>query len=237
MKDVATALERVKKTAIIVIAQEEQTKLELWSQMQAEIIKHNEALLPGLWGVEQDAKLALQSDLEKAKSRKLWLDSRIRYSRNYHGLSFDPLGWRNNSGWPKLVVFTTESPTMTFTASSRGSNIDPSLPVALSRPYQDVLNKLTEEANQQNKQLSLIFKMSGLIPKEAKAKADLARDRGLKVFIIAEPTKVQLEVRPVPVPLHVDPLIVGLDTSGQLWLIADFDTTPTEEAMFFYQGS
>jgi hypothetical protein len=236
MVPVAIALAKVKKTAIVVVGDDDRKQLQSWSDLQTDIIRHDQALLPTFTDLEEDARNIVQKDLNEAVAKQLWLTNRIKYSRWYHNLSLDPLGWRNKDGWPELVVFTFNSSTISFIASSRGSSILPPLPQVLADTYEDVLTRLTEDATKRGMQLRLILKFSGVIPDEAKRRMEKARQRGLeKFFVIAEPIKIEVVVEPIPVPMYDDPLIVGLDNSGQLWLIADFDTTPVEEAMFLYE--
>jgi hypothetical protein len=228
------ALDRVKREAVITMPKSEFDQIREWREKKAKNVTDLEELLGRLWDVEQVAKQEVAEKLVKAREGKTLLDNRFNYAQYYHELSFEPLSWRNVQGWPSLVVFSTGSPTVTFTATSSNSWITPSLPERLSRPYQDVLNILIRRAAKKNNQQSLIFQLDGVIPEDARAKGVEAQQRGLSVFLIAEPTRIEVVERPIPAPIDADPLLVGLDSSGQLWLIADFDTTSVEQAMFFH---
>jgi hypothetical protein len=229
-----TALARVKRDAVTIIPETERNQLVRW---QAKMVKTTEELekkVAGLWGPETARREVLTSDLWLANKRRDWLVNRVNYSQYYHELSFEPLSWRNEEGWPSLVVFDTGSPTASFEATeSNGWIAEPSdLPDVFRLPYQDVLNKLQITARRKRNRQILTFTLDGRIPDEAKEKANSARKLGLDIYMIAEPTHIVLREEPIPVPMMVDPLIVGLDKTNQLWLIADFDVTPVEVSMF-----
>jgi|GEM_PF-2037805 len=112
------------------------------------------------------------------------------------------------------------------------------LPKAITSCYSDVLAKLEGMARDHKKSLNLSSRFEGLIPEEVKRKIAEARGSFREIFIIAEPKEFQITESdvvilrpPLPEP-SPDPLVVGFDGS-QLWLIADFETTPVEEAMIF----
>lgn len=111
------------------------------------------------------------------------------------------------------------------------------LPETIASCYADVLTKLKDIAMKREKSLKFSSCFDRLIPEEVKRKIAEARALFQEIFIVAEPKKFQITENdiitflPPPQKLSSDPLVVGFDGS-QLWLIADFDTTSVEEAMF-----
>lgn len=112
--------------------------------------------------------------------------------------------------------------------------VEPNLPQNIAKQYKDVLQLLATKCSKR-KGLELICQFEGLIPREVREKIKEARELfGDQIFIVAEPGSFTFnEIVPLP---KGDPLIVGYDPSADangLWLIADFNTTPVEEAMIF----
>jgi hypothetical protein len=215
------------------------------SQNEAEI-NHINDLLRDLLGVEEQAMLVLNSRLGNIKrSREALMDKKEQMEKlekigaSYYRLSLEPLTWRDADGFPRLVVFTLKSPTFSLTArpTKGDSTVYPFLPGKIAGQYRDVLD-LLESKRQEKKGLQLTCKFEGLIPREVRQKINEARDLfGDHIFIVAEPGSLTLN-EITPLPTKRDPLIVGYDPEADadsLWLIADFDTTPVEEAMIFTQ--
>lgn len=211
-----------------------------WAQAQ---INHTKGLLDGLLGVEAEARRTIESQLSNAQSRHRILTGEgeqlgrlEKIGATYQRLSLEPLTWRNAEGFPRLVVFTLASPIFRLVAMPGNDfNIEPSLPQNIAKQYQDVLRLLATK-REKRKGLELTCRFEGLIPREVREKIKEARGTfGDQIFIIAEPGSFTLnEITPLP---KGDPLIVGYDPNADangLWLIADFDTTPVEEAMIFH---
>ncbi|TAN58354.1 hypothetical protein EPN15_01325 [Patescibacteria group bacterium] len=112
------------------------------------------------------------------------------------------------------------------------------LPDVIQSCYSDVLHKLERMSTWdgrgiRSKFFGLSCRFEGLIPKDIRQKIVEARELFKEIFVIAEPGKIEITETEVILPVHPgDPLVVGFD-GNQLWLIADFETTPVEEAMIF----
>lgn len=117
--------------------------------------------------------------------------------------------------------------------------VSPWLTSLISSCYADVFEKFRQDLTRdtsRDKEISieLCCRFEGLIPDDVKRKIVEARGLGLfkEIFIVAEPTNGFQINRTAVVAPKQDPLVVGFD-GNQLWLIAEFDTTPVEEAMIF----
>lgn len=214
-------------------------------QTQAEI-DHINGLIKDLLGVEAEAKQILQSRLFKLQyhhgalvSKGKVLQKIERISKAYRHISLEPLTWRDAEGFPRLIVFNLTSPTSSLIAMPHRNLLsDPRLPENIEKQYWDVLQLLAKRLGRNNSQygLRLTCRFEGLIPCEIRERIKEAKAFfGEQIFIIAEPGNFTIN-KVVPLP-KVDPLIVGYDPSADknsLWLIADFNTTPVEEAMVFH---
>lgn len=211
-----------------------------WAQAQ---INHTKGLLDGLLGVEAKARRTLESRFSDAQNRHRILTSEggqlqrlEKIGSVYQRLSLEPLTWRDTQGFPRLVVFTLTSSIFRLVAMPGNDfRVEPNLPQDIAKQYKDVLQLLAAK-RPKRKGLELICQFEGLIPREARERIKEARGLfGDQIFIVAELGSFTLnEVTPLP---KGDPLIVGYDPSADadgLWLIADFDTTPVEEAMIFH---
>lgn len=234
------------------------TEIEQLSEQLALVsakMEHEEALLRSLLGVEETSKLILQTDLATLKSERSQLEKRITQleKRNtlgsrYLQLSMEPLKWRDKDGWPRLVVFSLDSPNFEIGTRRRDKYsewqkwIVPKLPKAITTSYKDVFETLQRDVIDKYESTDLRYYeisseisccFEGLIPDDVKRKIVGARELGLfeNIFLIAEPKGFEINETTVVAPKQ-DPLVVGFDGS-QLWLIAEFDTTPVEEAMIF----
>ena len=238
----ASALRETIALAEHISPQDLNTHSQKVDRTQAQI-NHTKGLLYGLLGVEAVAKRMLDSHLSalQAHHRTLTTEGarlqRLEKVGNiYRRLSLEPLTWRDAQGFPRLVVFTLTSPTCRLVAMPNNEvRVEPGLPNNIAKQYQDVL-KLLQTNRPNRKGLELICQFEGLIPHEVREKIEEARRLfSDQIFIIAEPGSLTLnEVTPIP---KGDPLIVGYDPNSDadgLWLIADFDTTPVEEAMIFH---
>lgn len=204
-------------------------------------ISHMQILLKELFGVEAEARQTLEARLREAQSRYKTLENESKRLQRikkiggiYQRLCLEPLTWRDEKGFPMLVVFALAHPTFRLAAMPGNENsiVEPALPDNISKQYLDVLQLLaTHRPKRQG--LELTCRFEGLIPREVRAQIKKAQETfGNHVFIVAEPGHfVFNKITPLP---HGDPLIVGYDESTDpdgLWLIADFDMTTVEQAM------
>lgn len=190
----------------------------------------------GLLGIEREVNEAIGekiSELEgqmcQAEEEKERLEGINETAKKYLRLSLDPLSWRNKSGWPRLVVFSLDSPE--FSVTSDG-DMEPDLPEPMQDKYCDVVRKLEalERRARRDETVQVTCSFSGVIPSEVKEKITAAeRDFGDDIFVIAEPKNFSIKRT---ARVDQDPLVVGYKHTA-LWLIADFDITPIEEAMIF----
>mgnify|MGYP001613961619 CR=1 FL=1 len=234
-------------------------------------MERGSVMLDNLLGIEKPAEERIKNGLTVLKRQQTQLQSRVTLGTRYHLLSTEPLTWREKDGWPRLVVFSLDSPNfeMKVTGSiarvregmvrherqlgaSRTSisfekrrvkeyrftrGIQPTLPHVIGSCYSDVLAKLGQMALKRKKSIRLSCRFEGLIPLDVKQKITEARDLFKHIFLVAEPNGFTISERAITVPRprprpDPDPLVVGFDGS-QLWLIADFNTTPVEEMMIF----
>lgn len=162
-------------------------------------------------------------------------------SEKYLALSFEPLTWRDDKGFPLLIPFSINYSTVCLGYKESGRKVwlckkgaelsywgnPTSLNKKLEEQYQDMTKVLRGPRGGQN---YLQYEFSGFIPNPVRKQIKEAVDIGLKIFIITEP--MGHKIRQVE-RINPDPLVVGLDNKDRMYLIADFDTTPIEEMMVF----
>lgn len=147
-------------------------------------------------------------------------------AEGYIPVSFDVLKWRNQEGWPALVLFDINQPHVKFKGHGRSH---PDYPKKIADCYLDIMNKLgdlvyaTEYAYCHPK---IEAEFSGLIPDAAREKIKEAVGKFEKVYLLAE-TNFRMGVDIVPI--NHDPIVLGWD-GYHLWYVYDFDLTPVEEA-------
>ncbi len=113
------------------------------------------------------------------------------------------------------------------------------LPFQIKREYRDVFRFLLDEHRFRGNSFKVTCQFQGVIPHGVREKIRKAEEIfGDRIFIIAEAGEFTFgEIPSLPIG---DLLVVGyarsIDPKG-LWLIADFDTTPVEEAMIFSLGN
>lgn len=234
-------------------------------------IERGSVVLNNLFGIERPAEERIKNGLVILKRQQIQLQSRVALGNRYLLLNTEPLTWRDKNGWPRLVVFSLDSPNfeMKVASSMTGvredmvrhelrlgpsrtlisfekrlirdykftKNIQPALPHVIGSCYSDVLIKLGQMAREHKKSIELSCRFQGLIPLDVKQEIIEARDLFKRIFLISEPNGFTISERAITVPRpqprpDPDPLVIGFDGS-QLWLIADFNTTPVEEAMIF----
>jgi hypothetical protein len=153
-----------------------------------------------------------------------------KHNRAYPPISLNALReYRTKEGWPTFAIFSLHWPEFKMVAMARpdwskpgrGAVVfTPELPDEIANCYQDVGQNLLQRSQRVRRRVTLAAEFSGLIPDEVK-------DQIAKIFVIAEPKRWSL-TEPARIP--ADPLVVGWDGEG-LCLIAEFDTTPVEEAL------
>ena len=234
-------------------------------------LERESASASSLLGIEGSARNDIADHFSALKFECAQLRSQIVLGARYHLLSMEPLKWRDENGWPRLVVFGIDSPyfeiksfpsfedfTMGFfngfisriqdhivkVEKKLGTKTtisfeERALPDVIQSCYGDVLLKLEQMSIwDSRKRTSTAFSLScrfeGLIPQDIRQKIVEAQRSFKEVFVIAEVGEIKITERKIalPIPAGRDPLAVGFDGS-QLWLIADFETTPVEEAMIF----
>lgn len=157
----------------------------------------------------------------------------------YPILSAEPLTWRDNQGWPSLVILSLEQNEM---LEIRGTNqrVWNYLPLANDRQYQGILTdiitpcysdvgeKLMKSSPQYGHSFIRMSLGNLLIPPSTRQKIVKAReffDEQLYIIVEAKEWQVGKVIYPKP-----DPLIVGYE-DGHLFLIDVFDLTPLEKLM------
>lgn len=201
-----------------------------------------------LFGVESAVR-----DLTSKKRATLSAEARafeaLEKGSKYSVFSLEPLTWRDKRGYPRLAVFSLNSPKFSI-ASKHEERFDgervrhrskatfsPALPPAMHRCYDDVVQTLKgmkdTRGRIQNVVLSTAFR--GLIPAEARQAIRQAQGEFKEVFLIAEAMQWELRKKPVPQPRRAnpDPLVVGYDGEN-FWLVTSFDLTPLEK---FVEGN
>ncbi len=155
----------------------------------------------------------------------------------YRQMSLKPLTWRDKKGYPKLAVFTLTS--SIFRLAANGHYVskydlihDTVLPSQLYKCYEDVRKIGGKQLYDGECKWTIWCRFSGLIPHRVRQKICQAQVLfGENIFIIAEPKNWEGD------KINDDPLVVGYEpraSKNSLWLIAEFDVTPVEEAMKFF---
>jgi hypothetical protein len=210
------------------ISSERETAVETLNridQLQSSLLPVEHGLLP-----------AIRSKKIEAAKRVRQLESLDKLNQ-YPVFSLEPLSWRNKEGFPRLAVFSLESPDLEFAVVGSYSRVDwrlkrrwrqkvsPKLPQGMMDCYKDVLDKLSAIAKETKKTARLRAQFGMLIPQAIKTEIARVRGEFKEIFIIAEAPRWDLKLTAIPKPK--DPLVVGYD-GVNYWLIAAFDPTPLE---------
>jgi hypothetical protein len=193
------------------------------------------AIQKDIFGIE---RFAFGRFIQAAEMQKRRLE--MKYGPGYRPISLDALrDFRTPEGWPAIAIFSLDDPRFEISLKAEGyrparASIFPKLPQALANCFTDVIERLRMHVprdidgfSHMEGRLVLAAEYRGLIPPDIKEKILAACCIFSSIFILAEPERWSLQQ---PALLPADPLAVGWDGKG-LYLIAEFDTTPVEEAM------
>lgn len=201
--------------------------LAIINQIQSDLLPIEKGMLPAIKSKKNDIA-------KKAKQ----LESLDKLSQ-YAVFNLEPLTWRNKQGYPRLAVFSLESPNCEFAVIGKYyddgytnrrrwiKKIDPKLPPEMMECYNDVFNHLGEIAKKTKKTTRLSARFVMLIPPDVKEKIIKVRGDFKEIFIIGEAPQWGIKQTAIPKP-NKDPLVVGYD-GVNYWLIAAFNPTPLEE--------
>lgn len=174
-------------------------------------------------------------------SKKTEVTGRVKQLESFDKLneyaifSLEPLKWRNKQGFPRLAVFSLQSPNFELAAIGDygydghhrwSQKVDPKLPQEMRGCYKDVLDKLSALAKQARKTTRLRAQFAMLIPRAVKEEIARVRGEFKEIFVVAEVPSWDFKQTVIPRP-NKDPLVVGYD-GASYWLIAAFDPTPLE---------
>ena len=194
----------------------------------------------------------LQQERNKLTNEKL---KRLS-TKHFQELSFEPLKWRDEMGWPRLSLFDTDGRSIMFRATVEkptsvkignvwGILVNYRLAIGTNplQPfmdlYFDVLLKLqtmvTDRlSTRENLTVVLQSRWDGILPSKARQVLQASQYRfnseGCCTFLLAEPTSpwvVEESSEPSRTPAQKDPLIVVF-CKDKLWLVDSFDPTPLE---------
>lgn len=154
-------------------------------------------------------------------------------SRHFRKIDKKILSWRRKDGFPSLAIYDVNQKNCYFktTAGRMFGTIsnETSIPFNLLSHYDDVFDRLISIGG--SVQISAV--MPGTIPVKIREKilgwTRTYRYNGQyfnKVLLIAEAPawKVEKEV----VPVNLDPIVVGMNERGTMWVLDTFDLTPLE---------
>lgn len=194
-------------------------------------------LQSGLFPVERGLLPVIRSKKTEVAKRVRQLESLDKLNQ-YAVFSLEPLTWRNKQGFPRLAVFSLESPDFELAVIGSRSvwdsrrrwrqKVDPKLPQEMMDCYKDVLGKLSALAKQTKKTARLRAQFGMLIPQVVKEEIIRVRGEFKEIFIVAEAPRWDLKLTAIPKPRNKDPLVVGYD-GVNYWLITAFEPTPLEE--------
>ena len=158
-------------------------------------------------------------------------------------ISLDALRkFRTKEGWPAIVIFSLRSPTFEVIYDPQDDTLtmNPRLQYPLWQCFEDLKKPLRDYLKKHVKKtragyyrsVRLKTEFDGLIPNDIRDQILAAMPLFKDIFLLAEQQEWSVDIsRPIEIG---DPLLVGWDGSG-LSLLAEFDTTPVEEA-FLLEG-
>jgi hypothetical protein len=196
-----------------------------------------------LYGIET-LSLSRLRQVREMQDRRI----KLKHGQDYRPISLDALRtFRTIEGWPAIAIFSLSHPRfeISLKAAYRPTwnngrkhrdvvKFTPDLPPALADCFEDVVLKLSSRVirdfdghSRMDGPLDLVAEYTGLIPFDIKEKIAKAKPHFSEIFILAEPTGWSLKK---PAILPADPIVVGWDGKG-LYFIAEYDTTPVEDAL------
>jgi hypothetical protein len=144
--------------------------------------------------------------------------------------------FRTKEGWPALAIFSLDSPTFEVSYDPEDDRliINPTLQYPLWECFWDIKktfrqylkSKAIKTKKGYYRVVRLKTEFNGLIPADIKSQIQYAKPLFDKIFVEQQEWTVNVS-KPIPIG---DPLVVGWTGQG-LYLIAEFDTTPVEEAL------
>jgi len=195
-------------------------------------IKRLDKLHKEMIGFEEIASDKVSARLKELRLEKIASETLTEY-RRFVNLSF--LSWRDKNRYPKLVLFSLDSPTFSIRGTdwSWDDRITPELPEELRKYYTDVTRYLSQRCRvffSTKSEIRISCLYSGVIPPETRKKIEQAKSIFKRVFILAEATKWTETSTPKPI-LDPDPIVVGWNGGDTLYMIDKFDLTPVEKLL------
>lgn len=220
-------------------------------QAIGELKKEYGELLKSLKETEQlISKLIPLLPVEKGRlpslnAQKLEIEKKIKRNQiaqnaRYKIFDLEPLKWRDQIGFPRLVIFDVRFPNYKIWCNCfygcEFFHLEPDFPQAIEKCYDDVLEILRAVARKEyNKErekqpniesctVGLYTQFSGIIPQKIRDEITKAYELFESIFIVADIPKWEFNKS---VSVGKDPLVIGFD-GEKFWLIAAFDLTPLE---------
>lgn len=239
-KDVAKVLERAKAMVVPPVditpfsrrLRELDRKIETLDRQLN--VAHRSSLGAELLGVEKFARSAVAERLCAIRNRlhsHLWRLEGERTSilvRGFPTMSFEPLQWRDQQGFPQLALFSVDDPV--FAINSEGW-IHPKLPRKIQRLYADVVIKLQSMEREQmsartrrshdDYEYEIEVRFAGVLPSETRERIQSHRCLFEETYLLAEVARWNVSIKR-------DPLVLGY-RRGKFSLFDSFDVTPLED--------
>ncbi len=208
-------------------------------------------LLANLTGAERLQKVSIQEALVKYKATIRRLDLWLHFGI-LPQLDLEPLTWRDEEGYPKLIILPMSRNDFTITAEVHGRDLtdligrweknrgplmsgvlfDDSLPDSVREKYKDVEEQVRKIARKTKKTTTLSAVYGGLFPEKIREK--IKEVKGLpnnySCYLLSEAGERQLtQKQPAPKPPKLrDPLLLVFD--GEIFSVLDkFDVTELED--------
>jgi len=187
----------------------------------------------GLLGIEKHASaLIAEQETKLVEARKELEATKITPMPGYKLMGLAPLSWRDRNGFPKLVLFSMDSPTVRFRCERRSEYSDevsltctPDLPNLLAKHYQDVKESLRRKTAAYSA-TSISTTYNGILPEKIRDRIRAEATKWKHIYVLAEVKGWKVDQESLPKP--GDPIVVGWD-GEHLWVIDHYDLTPAEE--------